>query len=225
MSDNYYDILGVSKDSSSEEIKKAYRKKAMQYHPDRAKWDKKQAEKKFKDLGEAYEILSDEKKRQQYDMFWSSKQNPFWWWNSYSSSWTSWFEDIFSSMSWTWGSFSWKTWWFDFNLEDLFWWWRNRQYEDKKEPIILDFEKTYEVPIFDFILWKNLEIRWVYWQKSMIKIPAWTKPWTKMRVKSLGKKQGGEVWNLIVKLEAKMPKNISDMDKNMLERISESIWY
>jgi curved DNA-binding protein len=66
-SKDYYQILGVSRTASSEEIKKAYRKLAMQYHPDRNK-DKK-AEAKFKEISEAYAVLSDVEKRKQYDMF------------------------------------------------------------------------------------------------------------------------------------------------------------
>lgn len=65
---DYYEILGVSKGSSAEEIKKAYRKVAMQYHPDRNPGDKA-AEEKFKEAAEAYEILSDTDKRAQYDRF------------------------------------------------------------------------------------------------------------------------------------------------------------
>jgi len=63
---NYYDVLGVAKNASADEIKKAYRKLAMQYHPDRNP-DNKEAEEKFKEAATAYETLSDEKKRRQYD--------------------------------------------------------------------------------------------------------------------------------------------------------------
>lgn len=65
---NYYDILGVSKSADSEEIKRAYRRLARQYHPDLNPGDKV-AEEKFKDIGEAYEVLSDDTKRKQYDQF------------------------------------------------------------------------------------------------------------------------------------------------------------
>ncbi len=65
---NYYDILGVARDASNDEIKKAYRKMARQYHPDLNPGDKV-AEEKFKALGEAYEVLSDTTKRAQYDQF------------------------------------------------------------------------------------------------------------------------------------------------------------
>ncbi len=65
---NYYDILGVPKDVASEEIKKVFRRLARQYHPDLNPGDK-EAEEKFKDIGEAYEILGDPSKRSQYDQF------------------------------------------------------------------------------------------------------------------------------------------------------------
>lgn len=65
---DYYEILGVSKSSSADEIKKAYRKVAMQFHPDRNPGDK-QAEEKFKEAAEAYEVLSDADKRAKYDRF------------------------------------------------------------------------------------------------------------------------------------------------------------
>ncbi|MEE2705147.1 MAG: molecular chaperone DnaJ [Pseudomonadota bacterium] len=65
---DYYDVLGITKNSSSDEIKKAYRKNAMKFHPDRNQGDKA-AEKKFKDINEAYEILKDDQKRAAYDQF------------------------------------------------------------------------------------------------------------------------------------------------------------
>lgn len=65
---DFYQLLGVSKTATPDEIKKAYRKLAMQYHPDKNQGNKK-AEEKFKEISEAYEVLSDEKQRQNYDQF------------------------------------------------------------------------------------------------------------------------------------------------------------
>src|SRR5690606_22506131 len=65
---DYYDVLGVSKNAEQVEIKSAYRKLAIKYHPDKNP-DNKEAEEKFKEAAEAYEILSNAEKRQRYDQF------------------------------------------------------------------------------------------------------------------------------------------------------------
>ena len=65
---DYYDVLGVSKDSDPSSIKSAYRKLAMEYHPDKNPGDK-EAENKFKEISEAYEILSNPEKKQAYDTY------------------------------------------------------------------------------------------------------------------------------------------------------------
>lgn len=65
---DFYEVLGVDKSASEEEIKKAFKKAALKYHPDRNKGDK-EAEEKFKEVNEAYQVLSDAEKRQRYDQF------------------------------------------------------------------------------------------------------------------------------------------------------------
>lgn len=74
-SDDYYKILGVEKSATEAQIKKAFRRLAIKYHPDKAKGDKDKATENFKKVSEAYEVLSDKEKRQQYDNFGKAGMN------------------------------------------------------------------------------------------------------------------------------------------------------
>ena len=73
---DYYHILKVSRDANSDDIKKAFRQLALRYHPDRNPGDIKEAEEKFKEINEAYEVLGDEQKRWQYDRLASLSSYP-----------------------------------------------------------------------------------------------------------------------------------------------------
>ncbi|NVP17611.1 J domain-containing protein [Candidatus Gracilibacteria bacterium] len=225
MSNDLYEVLGVNKNSTPEEIKKAYRKKAMQYHPDRNPGDKS-SEEMFKKVNAAYETLSDESKRKQYDMFGTTSSSGFGGGSPFGNSSFSGFEDIFSNMGGGGRSSG-----FDFNFEDLFGSMgggsskRKNSYQNEDIKETLDFEKTYEVPIFDLILGCKIEVTGVYGQKASLKIPSGTKPGTKFRVKDFGKSEGIKKGNLIVKIDALMPKNISDVDLQMLKVIRENVGY
>ena len=91
---DYYQILGVSRDASDEEIKKAYRRLALKYHPDRNP-DDPSAEERFKEIAEAYAVLSDPQKRAEYDRFGTVGGGDF----NFSSPFEDLFEDLFSCIS------------------------------------------------------------------------------------------------------------------------------
>ena len=90
---DYYEILGVPRNASKDEIKKAYRKMALKYHPDKNPGDK-DAEEKFKEAAEAYEVLSDDNKRARYDQFGHAGMSNGAGGGGFSHDWT--IEDIFA---------------------------------------------------------------------------------------------------------------------------------
>ncbi len=131
---DYYEILWVSKTASFEEIKKAYRKQAMEHHPDRHNWNKEK-ENHFKKINEAYTILSDENKRSHYDRFGSTE----WMW---------WFDNM----------------WFDinFDIQDIFdsffWWWFNTNKKHKSESWE-DLELEISLSFSEAIFWIKKSIK------------------------------------------------------------------
>jgi len=136
-----YWVLGIDKNSSGDEIKKAYRKLAMKYHPDRNAWDK-ESEKKFKQINEAYQVLSDSSKRQQYDRFGST-------WNS----------------AWNWFGW-WFWWWVDVDLWDIFEQffggqssWTNRSWTRSSEQRWEDIEQLIEIDLKTSIYWAKQKIK------------------------------------------------------------------
>lgn len=76
MNKNYYDVLGITKSATEAEIKKAYKKLAIEHHPDRNKGNKR-SEERFKEINEAYQTLSDREKKKNYDQFGNTDGNPF----------------------------------------------------------------------------------------------------------------------------------------------------
>lgn len=137
---NYYDILWVSENASEDEIKKAFRKQAMQHHPD--KWGDQE---KFKTINEAYQVIGDTQKKQQYD---SIRKGGFGW---------GWFGGFWQQ----WGGFGWfgdgatfQFGWGDINdiFGDLIWWFfgwgwfsnRPRKWDDIEIQLNISFEQAYE---------------------------------------------------------------------------------
>lgn len=160
-----YSILEIERSATKEEIKRAYRKMAMKYHPDRNSGDKS-AESKFKEVNEAYSTLHDDSKRQQYDMFGKS-------------GWATWWGNPF------WGWF-WGQWWVDVDLWDIFesffggqWWaWRQRQTSFKWEDLEYQINISLKTSIYG---WKEkikfnkketcvtCEWKWGSWKTSCSK--------------------------------------------------------
>lgn len=165
MSKDFYEVLWVDKSSSQDEIKKAYRKKAMQHHPDRW-WDAEI----FKEINEAYSVLWDETKKREYDTYWRVWWNPFWW------------------------GWSWWFWWFwgvDVDLGDIFesffWGWQSSR--GRKKPKNFsgeDIELVTNIDLKTSIIWWKINIKydkfvacedcgqdWWTWVKS-----CWDCNWT-----------------------------------------------
>ena len=212
---DYYTSLGVSKTATEAEIKKAYKKKAMQYHPDKNAGDKK-AEAKFKEINEAYQTLWDKTKRQNYDQFGSadgypfggaSGGNPFGGGHRQSSrqQQSGGFEDIFSQFGGMGGGV-------EFDIGDLFGGGRTqsrqqqREPETKKEIVSLDVTETVTIPFLDFLYDTSISVKTVYGKVLTLKVKAGTKPWTKFKVSGKGRTQDGKTGDMFVIVDAKMPK-------------------
>jgi len=134
------------------------------------------------------------------------------------------FEDLFSHFGG--GKTSGNTGFPEFDFGELFG--SSRKKTAKKPPEspnsqTLDIEKIYEVPLFDVILGCKIEVTGENNQKAKMTIPPLTKPGTKMRVKNFGKKDGSKVGHLIVVVDVRMPKHLSDVDRKLLENIAENI--
>jgi molecular chaperone DnaJ len=171
---DYYSILWVSENASQEEIKKAFRKLAMQYHPDRAPEDKKKEyEQKFKEINEAYQVLWDENKRKQYDAF---RKWGFGWF------------DFWQFSSWGFGSTI-------FDMDDIFdvfndffgtWFWRWEKTSYSKVPqrgedilvnVEINFEEAYrwikkQITYNRYVICNNCWWKWVEKDNQRIQCPV-----------------------------------------------------
>ena len=225
---DYYKDLWISKDASNAEIKKAYKKLAMKYHPDRNKWSKS-AEVEFKKINEAYQTLGDETKRKNYDQF-GSADGAFGGFQGGSSQGFWGFEDIFSQFGGTRPGSHTKGSWADFEFGDLFSQFggtqshtsrtgsrQKKQTEHREESESIDVVETREIPFFDFILGTKIDIKTVYGKHLTITIKPNTKPGTKLKVAGKGRTINGKTGDLIVILEAKMPQEIPENVRAFLE--------
>ncbi len=220
---DFYKVLGIEKSATEADIKKAYRKLAMQYHPDRNQGDKK-AEQKFKEIGNAYETLSDTKKRKQYDTVGSANSgsqgfpgggNPFGG-AGYSSR---------SSSRGNSGQFD----DFSFDLNDLFggnFNQRNTEPEPPTPPKVeqnLDVEKTVQIRYFDFLLGTKVDIETVYSKHLTLTIPPGTKHGTKFKISGKGRSSDGRTGDMFVLVEPKIPEKLTPEMRRLLESIRDQV--
>lgn len=219
---NYYDILGVSKNASADEIKAAFRKNARKYHPDVNK--EPGAEAKFKSLSEAYDILSDPEKRKTYDAYAAGMPNGSYrgqdgkvhTWTS-SGAWSD-FMDMFTSFrsrgkgnqgaSATDGKYG-----SDFGsiFDETFWATQNGQNPfgvQYDTPDNLDMEATLSVPIS--VLLQGGSRRVSVEDKTVdVRIKRGTRPGTKMRLRGMGGTNGTQTGDLYVTIEVDVPNNMT----------------
>lgn len=220
MKKDYYNILGVAKWSSEADIKKAYKKLAMQWHPDRHQGDKK-AEEKFKEINEAYQVLGDKEKRQKYDTFGTAD-----FWNMGGGGGQGGFGgfdfgDMFGNAR---GGSSQG---FEFDLGDLFGNFGGGKKSSRRQPIYddyeeesLDMEQIVELPIWDFLLGTKISIDSPYSGKFKVTVPECTKPGTRLKVTGKGRTSGKKAGDLYLKLDARMPNKLTEKQREALEKIT-----
>ena len=216
---DYYKIIGVDKNASQDEIKKAYRKLAMKYHPDRNQ-DNKKAEEKFKQITEANEVLSDPEKRKKYDSLGSN-------WKQYQSQGQG-FDDFYSNYGRGGGGTQYS---YSGNLDDLFG--NISGFSDFFESFFgrsgsagrqqvrrsrkgQDFEATLYIPLIEVYNGTTKEIS-VGGKRVRIKISPGTKDGKKLRLKGLGNEgmNGGEKGDLYLTLKIEKDPYF-DLDSNNL---------
>ena len=201
MSKDYYKILGIQKNATTEEIKKAYKKLAIKYHPDKNKGNKF-AEEKFKEINEAYEVLSSPQKKNNYDNFGSSN-----------------FNNTFNTESFSKGF---KTTGFHhFENSDLF----TNIFENPTKCILKDQEITIKISLYDAYMGGKKSIL-INNEKIEINIPKGTIATTQLKFNAKGNINSisGKKNNLIIKFEISSYKNFTLKERNLETKIKVYPW-
>ncbi|PIT97193.1 hypothetical protein COT77_02910 [Candidatus Berkelbacteria bacterium CG10_big_fil_rev_8_21_14_0_10_41_12] len=208
--EDYYKILGVSKNASSDEIKKAYRKLAMQHHPDRGGEDKE-----FKKINEAYQILSDPQKRAQYDQFgrvgdmggsgggydgFGDQGNPFSGFEGFSS------QDRPSGFDFSGFGFS-------GGLGDIF--------ETFFSDAFSTVQAQIEITPAQAVLGDKLKVQ-MGKETIDVEIPAGVQDGTQFRVRGKGKESKRGRGDLILQIKIKMPNRLTNEQRELWEKLHES---
>ena len=201
MTDDYYEILGVSKSATADEIKKAYRKKALENHPDRGG-----DQEKFKKINEAYQILSDPQKRSQFDQFGRTDFSN----SGAGAGGFSGFEGFSQNSGF--GSQG-----FEFNfgggLGDIF--------SDFFDSAFSTVQAEVQITPAQAVLGDSLTIS-VGSEKIDFEIPSGTQDGTQFRFRGKGRKTKRGQGDLIIGVRVKMPEKISKEQRELWEQLRES---
>lgn len=198
MASDYYEILGISKNASNDEIKKAYRKKALEHHPDRGG-----DQEEFKKINEAYQILSDPQKRQQYDAFGSAGPS-------------SGFGGFSSSQGEGFGGFGDGGFDFSFGggLGDIF--------GDFFSQAFSTVQAQVEISPAQAVLGDNLTVS-ISGEKVELEIPAGVQDGTQFRIRGKGRRmRNGEKGDLILSVRVKIPHRLSKEQRDLWEKLRDS---
>jgi len=201
MASDYYEILGVSKDATSEQIKKAYRKKALEHHPDRGG-----DQEEFKKINEAYQTLGDPQKRSSYDRFGKAGVNEG-------------FSQGFGGQTEGFGGFEDFSGGFGFNfggggLGDIF--------GDFFSQALSTVQAQVEISVAQAVLGDTLHIS-VGDEKIDFEIPAGTQDGAQFRFQGKGRAmRNGKKGDLIIEVRVKIPQKISKQQRELYEKLRQS---
>lgn len=195
---DYYKVLGIARTASAEEIKRAYRKLAQQYHP-----DKGGDQEKFKEINEAYQVLSDPQKRNLYDRLGSAA------FSGGDQGFSGGFEDIFRQSGASWGSNT------GFGgLGDVF--------ETFFGQAFSQIQVEVTVRLTQALLGDTLELKTNQGERVELKIPSGTQDGQSFRFKGKGASYRGGRGDLIVVVRIAYPQRISRQQREIIERLQES---
>lgn len=194
MTKDYYKILGVSKNATTEEIKRAYRKLAHQYHPDK---NHDSSGERFKEINEAYQVLSDPQKKAHYDQFGTTDGSAFSWGNQG-------------------GGFS-QGGGFDFGfggIGDIF--------EDFFGGVFSQVQTEVEINLTAAVLGETLDLQTSQGEKINLRIPPGTQNGQTFRFPGKGLPTRRGRGDLLVTVRIKLPRHLSREQRELLERLKNS---